>query len=206
MSRVLPLSRDVWNEIGQGFVLVEARFSILDAQVSRAGWALYDLDRETRRSVRVIAGRGELDVPREIPRVVQTEIASARRATSRGLVRPSPIEAGGFQVLRAEPGSAQFLLDTYGLLTTVLLSNPVQFVLTLHAILGWPARVIVRHWPRGRGEEPVVRRLDEEIQIEDGGLRVGASLPAGSRLRLRYKSPEGHELEFDVETPAEESD
>src|SRR4051794_14423277 len=93
--RTLPATWDLWTEIGQGLVFVDARFYVRDSQVSRAGWALYDLDRESRRAARLIAGRGTLDFAEEKPppQVVQ-ELAVARAAPPRALLRPSPIQHG----------------------------------------------------------------------------------------------------------------
>lgn len=200
-SHTLARASEIWGDVGGGFEFVEARFRVLDAQASRAAFALYDLDKESRRSVRVIAGRGRFEPAiGESPRTLR-EVQSARGATSRGLLRPTRIEYGGFTVLRAEPGSAEFLLDAYGLLSSVLLADPLQFVLTLKAILGYPAQVVLRRWPLGRSGTPAVRHLDEEVQFEGGDLRVGAHLPPGSRLRLRYKGAGGDELEIDLETP-----
>jgi len=205
-SRALPQASNLWAEVGDGFVFLDARFYIRDSQVSRAGWALYDLDRESRRAVRFLVGRVRPEIRRtEGLREEAQEFRIAREPTPRELLRPSSIQSGGFRLVRAEPGSAEFLLDAYGLLVPILLSDPVQFVLTLKAIIGWPARVVLRLWTRERSEEPVTRRLDEEIQIEDGELRVGAKLPAGSNLRIRFRDPEGRELELDLETPAEVS-
>jgi hypothetical protein len=201
-AEALPRASEVWREIGAGFVFVEARLRLLDSQASHAGWALYDLDRESRRAMRVMTGRGAFEpTVRETP-VLRAEVERARAATPRSLLRPSPIQYGGFQLRHAEPGSTEFYLDAYGLVGSVLLSDPVQFVLTLKSILGWPTRVILRHLPVGTSA-PVERDLDEEFAFHDQELRVGAHLQPGSRLRLHYKRADGSELELDLITPAE---
>jgi hypothetical protein len=201
-AETLPRASEVWQEVGPGFVFVEARLRLLDSQASHAGWALYDLDRESRRAMRIIAGRGRFEpTARETP-PIRAEVERAQRATPRSLLRPSPIQYGGFTLLRAEPGSTEFLLDAYGLVATVLLSNPVQFVLTLKSILDWPTRVILRHLPTNGGET-TERELSDEFEFHDNELRVGAHLPPGSRLRVRYKNADGTELELDVVTPME---
>jgi hypothetical protein len=201
-ARTLPRAKALWADVGRGAVLVETRFYVRDGQASRAALALYDLDRESRRSLRLLAARGSLDLPEseaDAPEVYR-EVRSARQASPRSQLRPTAIDRGGFSLLRADAGSADFLLDAYGLLAPVLLSDPVQFALTLQAILGWPARVILRYQRRGRDGQ-VVPQVGDEFTLNEGDLHVGSPLPPGSHFRLRYRKPDGSELEVELETP-----
>ena len=127
-SRAFPTARALWDEVGRGFVFVEARFYLEDSQASRTGWALYDLDRESRRAVKVISGRGAVEIPTSEVRAKATpelsaeaieQLRAARRATPRELLRPSTIQSGGFRLVRADPGSANLFLQAYGLLAPI---------------------------------------------------------------------------------------
>jgi len=110
------------------------------------------------------------------------------------------IGTGGFNLVRAESGSADFLLSAYGLLVSSLLADPVQLSLTLRSIFGFPMRVLIRHIPR-RGGPAVVFDSDETFRFDDRDLRLVGPLRPGSSFKLRYRRADGTELEVELETP-----
>jgi hypothetical protein len=198
-TEVFPRASELWREIAPGFVFIEARLHVPEAQATRAALTLYDIDREARRAVRIIAGRGRYEPGvGEEPAIYRT-VERARESTPRRLLRPTPIQVGGFRLLRAEEGSADFFLDAYGLLASILLADPLQLALTLKSIFGWPTRVLVRSLSRW-GETTSDYELPEEFEFQDRELRLAGRLYPGSRLELRYKGPDGSELETTFET------
>jgi hypothetical protein len=199
---VYPRAKTLWDDLGGGSVFLEARLHVPEAQASRAALTLYDIDREARRAVRIIVGRGifdpAYDVAGEVP-VAARLIEQARTTTPRRLLRPAPIRVGGFRLLRAEEGSADFFLDAYGLLAAVLLADPVQLALTLKSIFGWPARVVIRRTLRGEHESED-HDLGQWFDFGDQDLRLAGRLAAGSTLEFRYRRPDGTEIETKFET------
>jgi hypothetical protein len=193
-TEVFPRAAEIWNETGTGYVFVDTRLHIPDAQASRAALSLYEIDRETRRALQIIAGRGRYESQFDEEPAIYRVVERARAATPRRLIRPTPIPAGGFVLVRAEPGSADFFLDAYGLLSAVLLADPVQFSLTLNSIFGWPARVVIRRALR-RGHQWDERDLKEEFEFKGKDLHLAGRLTPGSRLEFRYKGSDGSELE-----------
>jgi hypothetical protein len=202
VTEVLPHAARTWREVGSGFEFVGASFHIPETQASRAALALYDLDREARRAVRVMAGRGQYsEATWEGEAAVLREIQSARGASPRRLLRPTAIDYGGFNLEKAEPGTTEFFLQAYGLLAGILLADPVQFAITLQSILGTTARVLMRI--RGPRRETETRDLSQEFKFEGQELSVGGSLAPGSTLHLRYRAGDGTELDIDLETPGQ---
>src|SRR5947207_2118018 len=59
---VYPRASEIWRDTGVGYVFVGARFHVPDAQATRAALSLYDIDRETRRALKIMAGRGHFDL------------------------------------------------------------------------------------------------------------------------------------------------
>jgi hypothetical protein len=198
-TRVYPRASEFWREIGSGFVFVEARLHVPHDQATRAALTLYDIDREARRAVRIIAGRGRFEPTDWDEPVIYRTVERARSATPRRLLRPTPLQVGGFRLLHAAEGSADFFLDAYGLLASVLLADPVQFALTLKSIFGWPGRVIVRRLGKRR-ETLGEYELPSEFDFQDKELRLTGRLYPGSRLELRYKGPDGSEIETSFES------
>ena len=204
-KEVFPRAIETWHEIADGFVFVGARLFVPEAQATRAALTLYDIDREARRAIRIIAGRGYFEASADDLLVAADEIAvvsrlveGAREATPRRLLRPAPIRLAGFELLHAERGSADFFLDAYGMLKALLLADPVQVALALNSIFGWPARVVIRrvlHSGRRRQEHD----FQDQFEFKGNDLRIAGRLSPGSRLELRYRSRDGSELETTFE-------
>lgn len=110
-TEVYPRASEIWREMGTGYVFVGARFHIPEVQATRAALGLYHIDRETRRALKIMAGRGRFDLPPDEDRLVYEVVERAKAATPRRLLRPTSVQSGGFELLRAEPGSADFFLD-----------------------------------------------------------------------------------------------
>jgi len=74
------------------------------------------------------------------------------RAERRVEFPPSPVSLsdGGLSFREARVGSLEFALDAFGLVAMVLLSDPVQLLLTTQALLGKAVRV--RAWLENRGD------------------------------------------------------
>ena len=99
----------------------------------------------------------------------------ARRATewilkdSPNLPRPLPIGRAGFDTIDSATGSFDVLLGPIGLTAAVILSNPVQFLLTVQA-LAVDAKWIVRAWSSHdlpslpRPTVPDIRRILEALK------------------------------------------
>lgn len=191
-NEVYPRAAAAWKSFGDGYVFMGARFHVPAGHASQAAIALYDIDRETRRAIRIIAGRGQFEPRIHETELVQRSVERARSQSPRQLLRPIPTGLGGFELLRAEPGSANFFLEAYGLLSAVLLSDPLQLALTLNSLFSMPARVLVRRlW----GDEAEDRDLGSEFDFADNDLRLAGRLRPGARLELRYRNADGTEIE-----------
>jgi hypothetical protein len=95
--------------------------------------------------------------------------------------------------------SADFYLEAYGLLTSIILSDPVQVATTLQSIFGWPTRVLIRRVFRERHRAKQLHDLREEFEFQDRDFRIAGRLAEGSRLEFRYRGPDGTELETSFE-------
>lgn len=86
-------------------------------QASALGYRLATFDRECRRATRILT------------------------APSAQLPRPERMSRAGFEVTDAGPGSLELVLLALGVTADVLLSRPVQLILTTRALIGDVRRV-----------------------------------------------------------------
>lgn len=107
-------------------------------QLTRVGNAVADFDREMRRAAAVVSAPWG----------------------NRGVPRPLPVQRAGLRIIAARSGSLDLLLDGTGAVASVLLSAPVQLLLTTQALLGNAARV--RVWWGRRTD------IAQRISLQDG--------------------------------------
>jgi hypothetical protein len=98
---------------------------------------------------------------------------------------------GGLLLSRAEFRSADLILASFGAVTQVLLSDPVQLVLTVKELLGWTGKVAVL---LKRRFEP-----EQEVASSTGGFLVHADaegvsveeVPEGTRVSVEHRMTDG---------------
>jgi hypothetical protein len=156
----------------------ETRLFLPTGRATSVALALYDLDRETRRAVRLVESEFRTDTASEDASVWRT-------------FRPIPVSEGGFVLSRAEFRSADLILDAFGAVAAFLLSNPVQLTLTVKELLGWSGEMAVR----------VKRRFDPEQEVvsSTGAFRVQASrrgvsiseVPEGTHVSVEHRMTDG---------------
>jgi hypothetical protein len=95
----------------------------------------------------------------------------------------------------AQPGSLDVLLDAYGGLAAILLSDPVQLVLTLQVLLGLPRRVI--RWIR-RGHEVVVADVTDESLLRLSGRIAQGRIPRGTNMSVVRETAAGDRLSISI--------
>ena len=117
---------------------------------------LPEFDREARRASQMLLWSKEKTIP-----------------------RPLQIGEAGFQVQDAAPGSVDFLLGAIGVTAQVLLSNPVQLVLTIqaligdvHGFVGW----LGHRAPRRRSARDLAKTL-VDLRPERAQVTVGVDVP-----------------------------
>lgn len=95
------------------------------------------------------------------------------------ILRPLQIGEAGFEVQDAAPGSVNFLLGAIGVTAQVLLSNPVQLVLTIqaligdvHGFVGW----LGHRAPRRRSARDLAKTL-VDLRPEHAQVTVGLDVP-----------------------------
>jgi hypothetical protein len=130
-----------------------------DGSATRAARQLYRLDREIRRA---------------------TAIVHATRF--RGLPPPTPLRDGRLEIQRASAGSLDLVLSAIGIVSIVLLSQPVQLLMTTRALVGDGIRVVA--WLGHMGSPP--KEPDLFIELPSGGRIVGRN-----RIEIRGYRPDG---------------
>lgn len=115
------------------------RYRLLSAgDLTRVGNALADFDREIRRAAAIVSAPW----------------------ADRGIPRPMSVRTAGLRVSGARAGSLDLLLQGVGGVATILLSDPIQLLLTTQALLGNTARI--RVWWARRSD--ITRR----VSLHDG--------------------------------------
>lgn len=92
----------------------------------------------------------------------------------------------------AKPGSSELVLWMVGNIAAVLLSDPVQLVLTVH----WFLERIPKRWSARRqreAPEPIHQIADRVMRSVDRSIRRGAA----TRVRIDYSEDGDFEIEFD---------
>jgi hypothetical protein len=124
--------------------------------------AIARYDREVRRATAIIRERG----------------------TTESLPAPLPLVDGGLAIEGARAGSLDLVMTTYGLVTLVMLNDPLQLLITADWLLG--RRAVVRAWV-GRKEDSLrgisarnaldvldeFGRLSTRLGQPDASMRVG---------------------------------
>ncbi len=150
---------------------------------SVGGARLVDFDREARRATALLgAEAGERE---------------------QGPGRPEPIGSAGFQVVGSATGSLDFLLAPMGLTIAVLMSDPVQFLLTTQALLT-DAAWVVRVWRKAGLPLPPHPSVDDVRRALGGVLQRAADavLPpqASSETAAVGRPTPGSRLESTLES------
>lgn len=126
----------------------QIRWRTPERNATRAARQLYRLDLEIRRATNVLRSRSFRELPPAIP-----------------------LRDGGLEIREANAGSLDVVLQAVGIVSLVLLSNPVQLALTTRALVGDALRL--RAWLGGRSEDD---RPDLVLE-----------LPGGGRVRARHR-------------------
>jgi hypothetical protein len=121
---------------------------------------------EEASALAAIGGARLADFDREARRV--TALLSGDREAATAIARPEPIGRAGFNVVDSATGSLDFLLAPMGLTAVVLMSDPVQFLLTTQALLT-DAAWVVRVWKKAGLPLPPHPSV-EDIRQALGGL------------------------------------
>jgi hypothetical protein len=143
-----------------------------DVGATAVGRNLWLLDREVRRAAAIV-----------------------RQRPFRSFPRPLPPSRSGLRVADTRPGSLDLLLEPFGLVRDLLLSDPVQMTLTFFTLMGG-----VR-WLRARRRPPdqAKREEGEAVSIHmPRKLRVTA--PANARVRVRLA--DGSEVDIGPDSDA----
>jgi hypothetical protein len=146
---------------------------------------LYGLDRELRRSVRL----------------VESEYRTKRTAdTIAAAYSPLPVSEGGLALDRARAGSLISDLSPYGAVAAFLLSDPVQLVLTVRELLGWTGQVITRVRRAGSPDIDIVGTPDQSVSVRlsKRGVRVD-HVPEGTRVKVRHRTRSGAETTVKID-------
>jgi hypothetical protein len=152
-SGILGHARDLDGQLAQRVPSQSLLFwQATSTHASAVGYRLAAFDRESRRATRMLV------------------TAEPR------LPRPLPMSQGGFAIDDASPGSLELILVGLGVTAQVLLSQPVQLVLTARALVGDVRRVaswIGRRLPTApRPSLPDVRSTVEAVLRERGDTQV----------------------------------
>jgi hypothetical protein len=190
---LLPRASAEWRGlIGDGeIVSSEVELHVPTARATTAALELYQFDRETRRTI-------ELIYPERRERLRQK---SGKRSLAVA-APPTSVRESGFEIQHTEKGSADIFLQAYGVLQGLLLSDPLQFALTLRELLGIVGRVVVhvrRHSPPAL--LPEEHDLTEMFHIKsaDGNLFTGRLGP-DTRIIMRHRTADGDEFETVIES------
>jgi hypothetical protein len=189
---LLPRASAEWRElIGDGEVVSsEVELHVPTARATTAALELYEFDRETRRTI-------ELIYPERRERLRQ----KPRKRSLAVAAPPTSVRESGFEIQRTERGSADIFLQAYGVLQGLLLSDPLQFALTLRELLGIVGRVVVRVRRHSSPALPEEHDLTEMFQIKsaDGNLITGRLGP-DTRIIMRHRTSDGDEFETVIES------
>lgn len=173
----LAPARDFDRQLGTGPIPTSSRtlVSVAAVDLYHAGVGLALLDRELRRATVLVRRKGRID---ELP-------------------RPLALADGRLRIREASAGSLDILVDPLGAMADVLLSHPVQLLLTAGALIGWVRTV--RGWVRQSGDllADVSARQALEILREFGRGPTGkigepSEVIDGRRRprRKRHRAPE----------------
>jgi hypothetical protein len=148
------------TEANESFALV----SVDSGRAYSVGQVLVELDRELRRAAALVQQSGKVE----------------------SLPRPIPQREGGLEIIDAAPGSFDAIVQGVGVISVVLLSQPVQTLLTLSALIGKIRSIQV--WLKQRND-PLARisardalhvlKEFDAYSIAGGELGPGRSLDAG---------------------------
>lgn len=150
-----------------------------DAQIRAARWSSASIAWRTPARGATTAGRQLHQFDRELRRAT----AIVRASSFRQLPGPLSLRDGRLEIREAQAGSLDLVLDALGIVSLVLLSNPVQLVLTTRALLGDALRV--RGWLAGVGRATAG---DPQLSID---LPDGGRVSAKHRLEVRGYRPDG---------------
>jgi len=132
------------------------------ASAYRVGADLQVLDRELRRAAAIVVGWQE-DSP---------------------LPRPVPAQQGHLEISSSAAGSFDAVLDAVGVVSMVLLSDPVQLLLTAQALIAVPFSV--RAWLKRKHTDP--------LGVPTASLEFpGGARATGRRIQFRRTYADGTE-------------
>ena len=149
-----------------------------------AALTLYTLDRELRRAATVI--RNDFAWPGD------------RFVSINQVFRPMPLSSGGLTIEHVETESPPiFDLAGFGLIAQLLLSDPVQLLITTKELLGWSGRIVIRV-KQAFGQEKVVYSSEGVLLASERGFQI-REVPEGTRIRVTHRSSDGTETKFEID-------
>ena len=176
---------NAWNALEASALRSAQEF---DSRVEAASHLRLRVISESSRAATM--GRFIVDIDRESRRAIV--LRQPPRETSGGttLPRPVPPREAGYDILSAQPGSLDVLLEPYGYLLEAARYEPLQVLSLLCWLLGGGLKIrsVFRH---RRGDTPGEVAVDRELAIVDfpGGGRIW--LPYGAQLSLHGETPDG---------------
>jgi hypothetical protein len=102
----------------------------------------------------------------------------------RPLPRPVPAKEGGLEIESSSAGSFDAVLQAVGAVSVVLLSDPVQLLLTAQALISEPFSV--KAWFKRRHDDPL--EAPAVSLVLPGGAKA-----TGRRIKLRRRYADGSE-------------
>jgi hypothetical protein len=126
---------------------------------------LWVLDREFRRAAAIVGARAY-----------------------HGLPAPLSTRYGGLSIREANVGSLELILDPYGVLRDLLLSDPLQMAVTAYALLGGARKILARLTPPPPGkppEQPVSVIIPGKVRVTaPADAEVHVLLPGGGEVHI----------------------
>lgn len=134
-----------------------------NARATSTARSLWAFDREFRRAARIVGSQ-----------------------SFRGLPSPLSAEQGGLVIQQSRAGSIEIVLEPYGLVRDLLLSDPLQITVTAYALLGGVRRVIGRIRPLGQ-DVPEAEEERGRVTVDlpgPGQAHVSAPADADAHVML----------------------
>jgi hypothetical protein len=149
-----------WREVAKVDRLLSRRevtdssifMTIEETELTSLGRRLTVIDRQLRRAVAILGPDLAFDSSEFTPQAADYDVlVEDARGGGSSLPTPIPMSLGGLRVTDAASGSLHFILEAYGAVQALLLSQPVAAFSTALALIGGWGNI--RVWLRQRRDE-----------------------------------------------------